>query len=133
SNGFGTPQGLLTVHRNVVQALQAGDGASLLPEERNYYDKIVSYKEGNIADWGTNKVFGEGGSWAVIGQYYVDNGQLMKNEYFGPPTPGMTEKNAILDKLVLETFTKIILGASLDDFDKFVDDWKKLGGDQITQ
>jgi len=133
ANGFGTPQGLLSVHRNVVKALQANDASPLLPEEKNYYDKIVAYKGGDISNWGTNKVFGEGGSWAVIGQYYVDNQQLLKNEYFGAPTPGMTEKKAILDKLVLETFTKIILGSPIDDFDKFTADWNKLGGEQITR
>lgn len=32
-----------------------------------------------------------------------------------------------------EVFVKIILGESIDTFDQFVEDWKKLGGDQITQ
>lgn len=32
-----------------------------------------------------------------------------------------------------EVFTKIIMGDSIDLFDKFVEDWKKLGGDQITK
>ncbi|MFC3800508.1 extracellular solute-binding protein [Cohnella sp. GCM10012308] len=133
ANGFGTPQGLLTVHKNVVAALKSGDSASLLPEEKGYFDKIKAFEGGDRANWGTNKVFGEGGSWAVIGQNYVDGGLLMKNAYYGPPTPGMTEKKAILDKLVLETFTKIILGSPLSDFDKFVSDWNKLGGEQITK
>jgi hypothetical protein len=32
-----------------------------------------------------------------------------------------------------ETFLKIILGtAPIDDFDKFVADWKAQGGDEIT-
>ena len=34
---------------------------------------------------------------------------------------------------MLESFTKIVLGGSLDDFDKFVTSWKTLGGDQITK
>ena len=45
----------------------------------------------------------------------------------------MATKKATLDKLELETFTKIIYGESpVDEFDKFVDNWKKLGGDQIS-
>ena len=32
-----------------------------------------------------------------------------------------------------ESFTKIIMGASLDEFDKFVASWKSLGGDKIIE
>ncbi len=133
SSGFGTTTGLLAVHKKVVSALQSKDPAVLTPEEKSYYDKIVLFLGGDRTNWGTNKVFGEGGSWAVIGQYYDQNKQLIKNEFYGAPTPGMTEKNAILDKLVLESFTKIILGAPITEFDKFVDSWNKLGGEQITK
>lgn len=36
-------------------------------------------------------------------------------------------------KLEDETFMKIIMGAApLDEFDKFVEEWKKQGGDIIT-
>ena len=38
-----------------------------------------------------------------------------------------------LKTLEIEKFTKIILGHdTVDSFDKFVEDWKKLGGDKIT-
>ncbi|MFC5469116.1 extracellular solute-binding protein [Cohnella suwonensis] len=49
-------------------------------------------------------------------------------------TKTMESRWANLKKLEDETFLKIIMGsAPLDDFDKFVTDWKKQGGDQITQ
>jgi|YelNatPaOPRAMG01_1025707.scaffolds.fasta_scaffold16684_1 putative aldouronate transport system substrate-binding protein len=49
------------------------------------------------------------------------------------PTKTMETKWATLKKLEDETFMKIIMGvAPLDSFDKFVEDWKKLGGDEIT-
>jgi len=36
-------------------------------------------------------------------------------------------------KMELETFTKIVMGeSSIDAFDEFVANWKKLGGDTIT-
>jgi len=133
SNGFGTPQGLLSVHKNVVAALESKDPSGLIPEEKSYYDNIELFLGGDRKQWGTNKVFGENGSWAVIGANYADQGLLKKSEFYGAPTEGMTEKQAILDKLVLETFTKIILGAPIDSFDSFVSDWHKLGGEQITK
>ena len=45
----------------------------------------------------------------------------------------MVEKQAYLDKLELEYFTGIIMGTRpIEDFDKYVEEWKANGGDQIT-
>ncbi|QGQ98733.1 extracellular solute-binding protein [Paenibacillus psychroresistens] len=133
SGGYGTTKGLLAIHKSVVDALQSKDASKLNPEGKGYYDKILLFQGGDRTNWGTNKVFGDGGSWAVIGQYYDQNKQLTKNEFFGPLTTTMTEKNAILEKLTLETFAKIILGAPITEFDKYVESWNKLGGEQITK
>lgn len=65
-------------------------------------------------------------------QSYLDQQLTMSNAFYGSDTPTMIQKKATLDKLQLETFTKIISGASLDSFDKFVEDWKKLGGEAMT-
>ncbi|MBD2867877.1 extracellular solute-binding protein [Paenibacillus arenilitoris] len=63
----------------------------------------------------------------------VDDGMVVWDEYFGPPTPTMIERRSSLDKMRDETFMKIIVGsAPVSDFDKYVEDWKKLGGDDIT-
>ncbi|MNG19963.1 hypothetical protein D3C84_1041790 [compost metagenome] len=85
-----------------------------------------------MADWGFDKVFGREGSYAVINQY-VKNNLLMPSEFYGTPTQTMGDKLSTLQKSELEAFTKIIMGASIDSFDKFVSDWKSLGGDQITK
>jgi putative aldouronate transport system substrate-binding protein len=61
-------------------------------------------------------------------------GDVTYNEFYGASTATMQEKGASLDKLTEETFTKIIMGASpVSDFDKYVINWKKLGGDAITK
>lgn len=58
----------------------------------------------------------------------------MKNYYMGPLTETMQSKNELLKKLVNETYNKIVYGqAPLDDFDKMVENWKKSGGDAITE
>lgn len=58
----------------------------------------------------------------------------MKNYYTGPLTETMTSKNELLNKLVNETYNKIIYGqAPLDEFDKMVENWMKNGGETITQ
>lgn len=54
--------------------------------------------------------------------------------FMGAPTKTMIEKKPYLDKLELETFTKIIIGtAPISEFDKFVDNWKKAGGDEVIK
>lgn len=58
--------------------------------------------------------------------YHVDG-------FNGAPTPSMIEKQTYLDKLELETFTKIIMGTeSVDAFDTFVEEWNANGGEAIT-
>ncbi len=64
----------------------------------------------------------------------MNKGLYVNNGFYGVPTPTMTDKQATLDQLELETFSKIIMNAApIDDFDKFVENWKKLGGDQVTK
>ncbi|MDQ6418717.1 extracellular solute-binding protein [Paenibacillus sp. LHD-117] len=58
----------------------------------------------------------------------------MKNYYMGPLTETMQSKNELLNKLLNETFSKIIYGQQpLDSFDTMVENWNKSGGEQITK
>lgn len=58
----------------------------------------------------------------------------MKNYYMGPLTETMQSKNELLNKLVNETYTKIVYGQQpVDSFDTMVDNWLKSGGEQITK
>ncbi|GBG12386.1 hypothetical protein PAT3040_07261 [Paenibacillus agaridevorans] len=128
----GTGEGLIGVQKHIADAFASGDASKLTGEEKGYYDKIVAHEAGDNSGWGTDRVFGKLSSYSVIGQYYHQDKRLTVNEYFGAPTETMGDRKATLEKLELETFTKIILGAPMEEFDKFVADWKKLGGDQIT-
>jgi putative aldouronate transport system substrate-binding protein len=54
--------------------------------------------------------------------------------FVGAPTETMTSKMSTLTDLQDEVFTKIILGEeSIDAFDKFVEDFNALGGEDITR
>lgn len=73
------------------------------------------------------------GPWAVINNYIKQN-LLYQPEYFGSPTETMTSKGPTLDKMRVEVFTKIIMGAgNTDEFEKYINNWKKLGGDRMTE
>lgn len=109
------------------------------PEAIRYYNTIKNYMDNGMdkgADplgWNYYKFLGPDSSWKVIG-YYRDNQLLERSAWFGLPTATMSQKGATLDKLQEETFIKIITGsAPVSDFDAFVENWKKLGGDQITK
>jgi putative aldouronate transport system substrate-binding protein len=58
---------------------------------------------------------------------------LIPNEFYGSPTPAMSQLSGQLPNL-LEAFTRIIMGVEpLDAFDKYVAEWKTNGGALITQ
>jgi putative aldouronate transport system substrate-binding protein len=123
----------LDAHLHIIEVLKSGDVSTLNPEEKSYYDSIVKYNAGDQSSWGYNKVFGENGSFAVIDSYDRTD-RYMPNAFYGPSTPTMVRKNAMLSKMEMELFTKIILGdAPVDEFDSFVAEWRKLGGDDMTR
>ncbi|WP_416296809.1 extracellular solute-binding protein [Paenibacillus illinoisensis] len=117
----------------VEQALKTGDLSGLGLEAKLFYDDIMDYRNGNLDKWHMESIFGPESSQGVI-KYYRDNDLIVMNEFIYAPTRTMNTKQATLDKLRAETFLKIIYGnLSIDEFDNFVANWKKLGGDQITQ
>ncbi len=127
------PMKNLDAQQAVVAALESGDASSLNAEQTNYYKGCKTYQEtGDPKLWGNYMMYGPDGGLAVINEY-VANDNVLTDNYYGAPTDGMAEKNATLQKLMLETFTKIITDtADIDEFDTFVENWKNLGGQQIT-
>ena len=127
------PMKNLDAQKAVAEALKSGETGSLNAEQTNYYNACKSYEEkGDLALWGNYMMYGPTGSLSVINGYVAD-GNVLTNNYYGAPTDGMAEKNATLQKLQLETFTKIITGsADINEFDEYVKNWNNLGGSQIT-
>ena len=92
------------------------------------YDETGVHEGG----WDYKRVFDVGGSEAVLSDY-LDNGEIQYDGFYGVPTETMSSKLSSLQKLEAETFSQIIMGASsVDEFDKFVSEWNKLGGSKIT-
>lgn len=117
---------------DLMKADQSGD-ASAVQE-----DRVVSFKayqefkeKGNDVDVNT---YGEYLS-RIEGQREANNPNLevIPAGFYGT-TETMKLKWANLQKLEEETILKIIMGqAPVDEFDKFVDTWKRTGGDEITE
>lgn len=118
----------------VTEAYRAKDFSKLNEEQKGYYDNVLAYLDNNdIKSFGNALIFGPGGSEMEVLKKYVEENRMKIGEFYGAPVPTQQMKQATLDKLELETFTKIIVGeSSVDEFDSFVEKWHRLGGDEIT-
>lgn len=123
----------LDAFRQLQKALPNKDGSNLNFPANIHYDRLIKFSQGDLTMWFSSAVFGPQGSYSVI-DYYDKNGLGVYNQYQGAATPTMSDKLVSLQKIQDETFTKIIMGqAPITEFDKFVSDWKRLGGDAITK
>ncbi|MDQ0113711.1 extracellular solute-binding protein [Paenibacillus harenae] len=112
----------------------AGDNSKLKDEAKSIKAKLDEYASGTSegrAMWGWERIYGPQGVYSVQDQY-AKNNQFLMERFVGAPTETMIERKSTLDKLQNETIINIILGQPIEAFDKFVEDWKKLGGDAIT-
>lgn len=117
----------------VSAAIESKDPSGLNEEQKNYYDMSLMSLDGDHTNnnWHQLKMFGPGGSLTVIKQYQTD-GKIVADKFAGAPTESMTEKKATLDKQQLTDYSAIIMGDSVDEFENFVKNWLKLGGEDIT-
>lgn len=129
------PKKNLEAFRQIDAARKAGDMSTLKGEAQTIQEKIDLYNSGateGFAVWGWERIYGPEGSMGITDQY--DKSKLfLLDKFVGAPTATMVERKTTLEKMQNEVFIKIILGQPIAEFDKFVADWKKLGGDQITQ
>jgi len=117
--------------QQMIDAVEAND-ANLATDmtARLIYDNMQKALNGEHALYGWSLYYP---AWKIFYDI-MDKGLYVNTGFYGAPTETMSDKSATLDQLEMETFSKIIMGvASIDEFDKFVDNWRKLGGDQITQ
>lgn len=127
--------------KDINTAIETGDTSKLNMADMAAANGVKEYAANkDPKNWGTavmsayGKVTGlDWGSSEII-EYYNENDLLQYEAYLGIPSDEMSAKQANMDKLQIETFTKIIMGAApISEFDKFVEQWKKLGGDDATK
>lgn len=123
----------LEAYRQIEEARKSGNFAKLKDEAVYIKKRMDDYLSGDIgaSGWGWYKTYGPTGAFSIINQYEQNN-QLLYESFVGAPTDTMIDKQQILSDLQNETYMNIILGRPIDDFDQFVKDWYKLGGDKIT-
>jgi len=127
------PKANLENYRHLQPALAAGSDEGLTPSEKYYYGEIMKFRNGDNIGWGFDRVFGPEGSQGVFDKLDKEN-RFLYTSFYGAPVPAQADNLSTLDKMELETFTRIIMGeVGIEAFDKFVTDWKKIGGEQILK
>ena len=127
-------------------ALETGDTSELDAEQKSNYNQMKAYLDTMATDnpdvededvqagIGLYTVFGDPqGGYAVIDQIKTEN-KLNVSAYNTVPSDNMAAKYPTLNKLAMETIIKIITGdAPVDSYDDFLEDWRQLGGDEVTK
>lgn len=116
------------------EALEKGDPTGLNTASQKLYDATLRMRENfNGTDWGLwySRAAKDGGMGLTE---KVRNEKLyVMNEFYGSYTPTMITSQGVLDTRRDEVFHRIITGAPIEEFDKFVDEWYKMGGKMITE
>ncbi|OME95343.1 ABC transporter substrate-binding protein [Paenibacillus lautus] len=102
-------------------------------DQKTRYARAMQYVEGDTSMWWEYVISGPNGAFSHVPEIQK-NKQYLQNKFYGAPTPTMADRQEILTKKRDEIFIKIIMNqVSVDEFDTFVEEWKKLGGDEITK
>ncbi|MFD0712510.1 extracellular solute-binding protein [Paenibacillus sp. GCM10027626] len=121
----------LEQHIAIVEAMKNKDTSKLTKGQLNTYNQVQSYFNGDENYWKMERIFGENGAFSIVNQY--TNDMYVRDAFVGAPTETLIEKGATLSTMIAQVFTKIIMGAPIEEFDKLVADWNKLGGEKLTE
>ena len=122
-----------TKYNRIMEAEKSGgDTSKMDPDTKEQYlNNFLKMKAAHPEASKAMDCFGAEGSIKRLIDLKKGN-LMMWDRFYGASTDTMTEKWQSLLKEENVVFTKIILGDSIDKFDLFVENWKKLGGDTIT-
>ena len=94
---------------------------------------IEAYLNGDSSQWGWLKIYGPDGVYRHAVEY-KDQNLYMWDKFTGAPTPTMSTSMNTLKQIEREVFVKIVMGSvTIDEFDRFVNDWYQVGGGDITE
>lgn len=106
--------------------------AELTPEERGILDRGNQFFAGDPTMWAWKEIYFPGGIFSVT-DTYVEDDLFVEQPYLGPPAQTEIESGTILKDLQDQAFIRIVTGAApIAEFDEFVTQWRRLGGDAWT-
>ncbi len=135
--GGGAPYYNVSIQKAVTDAIDKKD-ESLVANDAQMkaaFESLTKYLSGtfetpNFTDY---KFFYGPKSIFAIEDSYIQNGQIMPSEFYGADTPEMIRKMSALRTAEIQMILSIVSGAKdINEFDNFVTDWNKQGGELIT-
>jgi len=127
------PMKNIDAYRQLAEFERTGNDEQMSNEAKAIWKFIQSWrKDRQSGGWGWERTYGPNGAFSIIDDY-DKNGQLLYDGFTGAPTPTMIDRDSFLHNLQNEIYTNIILGNPLEEFDRFVEQWRLLGGDRITE
>lgn len=126
SNTF--EQGILY---QIQDALAKDDSSALLGDALSRYEECRKWmEEGDSASLGR---YAQVQSFTIADKILTSE-QTISNKVWGISTETMSQSGSILKDLLVEGFTKIIMGDEpVEYFDDLVESWKNAGGEKMTQ
>lgn len=110
--------------KSMAEAYRENDESILTSNGRTMWDQWNGTTPNMVINWSKTEKY-----WTA----FEKSGNYVADIYAGAPTELMSEKQAYLNKLELETYTRIIMGTQpISEFDTFVENWKNNGGLEIT-
>lgn len=119
----------------VIEAIKNEDPSGLSETNRSVYEIVTNTDGSDPEDWQQWWIHQEDLSpFRVREDYKNDPDGVVISAFYGGSTPTADAHMSTLDTMKEETFARIIMGeAGIDEFDSFVEDWYRLGGEKITQ
>ena len=126
-----------TRYKRIQEGLPQGSKAdtSTWGQDAEQFYKCIEVIENNNPDGGGEYLqYGKEKCSAEVATQMIDKGLLLEDKLWGPPTETLGKSGSTLDDILIEGFTKIIVGEKpVDYFDTLVQDWAKAGGEQATK
>jgi putative aldouronate transport system substrate-binding protein len=132
------PFKVLFQHYNDIKAVVAANatGVEKFPSGNAtlFYNEIQKWlKDKDLVGLGRYLQMGYDKSSLSRAISHVDNDQLMKSKVWGSTPQAVVDYGSTLDSLLVEGYTKIIMGVEpIEYYDTLIAAWKTAGGDAVT-
>ncbi|MDR3121477.1 MAG: extracellular solute-binding protein [Clostridiales bacterium] len=118
----------------LAEAFRTGDSADLPARLLNHYTKVSGFESGEMRDSEAYGLWGQyalGGSVDICLNTYAKNGNLVQNIIGALQPDSRSAYRSLLEDLVKQSFTDVIITGDLSKVDAFWASWKSIGGQEI--
>ncbi|MDR2751428.1 MAG: extracellular solute-binding protein [Clostridiales bacterium] len=118
----------------LAEAFRSGNSTDLPARLLNHYTKVSGFESGEMRDSEAYGLWGQyalGASVDICLNVYAKEGNLVQNIIGATQPESQSEYRSLLEDLVKQSFTDVILTGDLSKVDSFRSSWLSIGGQQI--